>query len=202
LACPLNQLFVRTILVKAAILSFGLAAAAVVSWAGENNDSRVFRENDLAGWQPMHAGRFFVTNGVMHLSGGKGWLRSEGSVSNFVLELEWRGLETNYNSGIFIRAPLGDDPWATNVWQVNLKQSAIGELLCGSKKVVPRKTAHVSVGDWVQFRIEARGSQLSLEVNGQPAWIFKGFSPNSGFLGFQAEGKSFEFRNVHLIQLP
>ena len=73
---------------------------------------------------------------MLHLEGGKGWLRTEKEYTNFILEGEWRGLATNYNSGFFLRAPLDGKPWATNVWQVNLKQSAIGELLGGSKKVV------------------------------------------------------------------
>lgn len=162
----------------------------------------LFNGSDLAGWTPMHGGKFYVTNGVIHAEGGKGWLRTEQSFTNFILEAEWRGLESNYNSGIFIRAPRDGNPWATNVWQVNLKQSAIGELLEGSNKVVPVNMPKLPVGEWIKFHIEARGRELTLDVNGQRAWKFAEFTPTNGFVGLQAEGKAFEFRNLSVQTLP
>ena len=112
-----------------------------------------------------------------------------------------RGLETNYNSGVFLRAPVEGNSWATNIWQINTKQSAIGELLEGSKKAVPSAIAARPVGEWVKFRIEARGRELSLDVDGERAWKISDFSSRSGYIGLQAEGKTFEFRNltVHLL---
>lgn len=172
-------------------------------FAGENLASKpLFNGTNLAGWTPMSGGKFYVTNEVIRAEGGKGWLRTEQTFTNFVLEVEWRGLETNYNSGIFVRAPLDGSPWATNVWQVNLKQSAIGELLEGSNKIVPVNAPKLPAGEWVKFRIEAHGRELTLDVNGQRAWKFSEFPPSSGFIGLQAEGKTFEFRNLSVQTLP
>ena len=134
--------------------------------------------------------------------GGKGWLRTDRAFTNFVLEVEWRGLETNYNSGIFVRAPLDGNPWATNVWQINLKQSAIGELLEGSMKIVPVNMPKLPAGEWIKFHIEARGAELTLDVNGQRARKFSQFTPSSGYIGLQAEGKMFEFRGLRITELP
>jgi hypothetical protein len=88
------------------------------------------------------------------------------------------------------------------VWQVNLKQSAIGELLVGSSKIVPVNAPKLPAGEWVKFRIEARGRELMLDVNGQRAWKFSEFMPTTGHLGLQAEGKTFEFRNLNVTGLP
>lgn len=180
-----------------------VALATLRLTAGETLAGKpVFNGTNLAGWTPMSGGAFYVTNGVIRAEGGKGWLRTEQAFTNFVLEVEWRGLETNYNSGIFVRAPLDGNPWATNVWQVNLKQSAIGELLEGSIKVVPVNAPKLPAGEWIKFRIEARGSELTLDVNGQRAWKFSECTPASGFIGLQAEGKTFEFRNLSVQTRP
>jgi len=162
----------------------------------------LFNGKDLSGWVKMNDGSFTVTYGSIHLEGGKGWLRTEKQFTDFVLEFEGRGLETNYNSGIFIRAPLEGKPWATNVWQVNLKQTAIGELLEGSTRIVPSKLPARPASEWIKFRIELRGHTISLEVDGQRVWDFKDFTPARGFIGLQAEGKSVEFRNLRVGALP
>ncbi|MGC3960667.1 MAG: DUF1080 domain-containing protein [Verrucomicrobiota bacterium] len=183
------------------IFLVGLATLRLTAGEPRVNQS-LFNGTNLAGWTPMSGGQFYVTNGVIRAEGGKGWLRTEQTFTNFILELEWRGLETNYNSGIFVRAPLEGSPWATNVWQVNTKQSAVGELLEGSAKIVPVNTPKLPAGEWCKFRIEARGRELTLDVNGQQVWKFAEFTPTSGFLGLQAEGKTFEFRNLSVQVLP
>jgi hypothetical protein len=159
----------------------------------------LFNGKDLTGWH--HEGEatavFAATNGVIHVQGGKGWLRTEKEYGDFILEAEWRGLETNFNSGIFIRAPRDGNPWATNVWQVNLKQSAVGELLEGSRKAVLSTTMR-PVGEWVRFRIEARGTRLALFVDGERAWEFKEFEAERGYIGIQAEGKAVDVRNLRV----
>lgn len=181
---------------QAIILAVGLTMGS--SFAGES----WFNGRDLTGWKPMSGGKFYVTNEVIRAEGGKGWLRTDRVFTNFIFDVEWRGLETNYNSGIFVRAPLEGDPWATNVWQVNLKQSAIGELLEGSQKIVPVNAPRLPAGEWIKFHVEARGRELTLDINGQRAWKFSEFTPINGYIGLQAEGKAFEFRNLRLTELP
>lgn len=186
---------------KKLLFNFGLALL-VISAAAEGESKSLFNGRDLTGWLPMNGGRFYVTNDVIRAEAGKGWLRTDRAFTNFICEAECRGLETNYNSGIFIRAPREGNPWATNVWQINLKQSAIGELLEGSKKVVAVDVSKRPVGEWIKFRIEARGRELALEVDGKRAWTVSDFPPAGGYLGLQAEGKTFEFREIRITELP
>jgi hypothetical protein len=169
--------------------------------ANEMKTTLIFNGTNLDGWVKINGGTFTATNGILHLEGGNGWLRTEKEFGDFVMEAEWRGLETNYNSGIFVRTPLDGRPWPTNEWQVNTKQSAIDELLHGSVKTVKSVTPPVSVGEWVAFRIEARGTNLSLDVNGQRAWEFHELNPARGYIGLQAEGKSFDFRNLRIREI-
>lgn len=179
-----------------ALITAGLMA---VDLPGGNS---LFNGTNLSGWTPVGGGKFYATNSVIRIEGGKGWLSTEQVFTNFIFELEWRGSETNYNSGIFVRASRDGVPWATNVWQVNLKQSAVGELLEGSQKRVTVSGPKIPAGEWVKFRIEAQGQELTLDVNGQRAWSYSRLTPGPGFLGLQAEGKTFEFRALRITELP
>jgi hypothetical protein len=181
------------------------AALLLVAATGQAEDKKpqaswtsIFNGQDLAGWVPMNDGVFFVTNHNLHLAKGSGWLRSEKQYTNFIFEAEWRGLATNYNSGFFLRAVLEGKPFPTEVWQVNLKQSALGELLQGSKNIVRSTTPPMPANQWVTFRMEARGRKLMLLVNGERAWEFNGLEPDHGYIGLQAEGKALDFRNLRI----
>ncbi len=162
----------------------------------------LFNGTNLDGWITMQSAQFSATNGVIHLEKGRGWLRSVQIHGNFILTVDWRGLEKGYNSGIFVRAGLTGNPWPENVWQINTKQTGIGELLEGPKRLIPSGVPPVPAGEWVTFRIEARGTRLTLSVNGKKAWTFDHLKPATGFIGLQAEGKPFEFRNLQITELP
>ncbi len=164
------------------------------------NFASLFNGTNLNGWIRMNGGSFRAENRVIRLAGGQGWLRTEKAYGDFILTVEWRGLKTNYNSGIFIRAPLAGQPWAPDIWQINTKQTGIGELLAGPVKIIRSVTPAVPAGAWVSFRIEARGTNLMLWVDGRRAWDFHALKPASGYIGLQAEGKDFEFRNLQIVE--
>jgi hypothetical protein len=187
--------------ISLAVLSFILSFSSVANPTGGTNWIPLFNGGDLGGWVKVNGGTYTATNGILHLEGGKGWLRTEKEYGDFILETEWRGLKTNYNSGLFLRAPLEGNPWATNIWQVNTKQGAIGELLQGSARRVPAVTPSVPAGEWVKFRIEARGTNLTLDVNGKRIWLFHELQPARGYIGLQAEGWPFEFRNLQVQEI-
>jgi hypothetical protein len=197
----IEQMNFKTALILSAFFAIGLSLSAAADPTGGTNWISLFNGSDLSGWAKMNGGTFTATNGILHLEGGRGWLRTEKEFGDFVLEAEWRGLETNYNSGFFLRAPLGGNPWATNIWQVNTKQSAIGELLQGSAKRVLSVMPPASAGEWVKFRVEARGTNLSLDVDGRRAWEFHELKPASGYIGLQAEDKAFDFRNLRIREI-
>jgi hypothetical protein len=187
--------------ISVAVLFSGISILSADERAEGDNWISLFNGKDLSGWVKMNSGTFTAANGVLHLEGGKGWLRTEKEFGDFALEAEWRGLETNYNSGFFVRAPLNGSPWAANIWQINTKQSAIGELLQGPTKTVKSVTPPISTGEWVKFRIEARGTNLTLDVNGKRAWEFHELEPARGYIGLQAEGESFDFRNLRILEI-
>jgi hypothetical protein len=161
----------------------------------------LFNGTNLDGWAVMNDGSFSVTNGAIQIEGGMGWLRSERTFTNFVLEAEWRGLETNYNSGFFLRAGLDGQPMPTNGWQVNLKQADLGAWLQNKDIKFSPKPPIVPAGEWATFTMAARGTNATLWLNGQKLWT-QGFDATSGFIGIQAESKRMELRSVRVQELP
>ena len=184
---------------------FASLAFARVSSGAEGTDggkwAPLFNGKDLSGWVVMNDAKFTATNGVIHLDRSAGWLRTEKEYSDFVVEAEWRALETNYNSGFYIRAVLVGNPYPTNAFQVNLKEMALGQLLRGKTEAQPSKTPKFPVNEWVTFRMEARGKKLTFDVNGARVWEFDKLDTDHGYIGIQAESKLMDFRNVRVREL-
>jgi hypothetical protein len=185
---------------------FAIAIAFVPAARGANGAESgqwqsLFNGKDLAGWVPVHEVTFVVTNSNLRLVKGMGWLRTEAQFTDFVLEVEWRALDSGYDSGLFLRAGLEGKPWPKDGWQVNLKDNSLGALVKGFKTVVPAETPRVPVGQWVKFRLEVRGRRITLDVDGERAWEFNELDADRGCIGIQAEDKVFEFRNFRLQPL-
>ena len=197
----------NTILLKLfpAVLLASLAFTQPVVAADAAKDGHwesLFNGKDLAGWVPVYDVTFAVTNGNLRLVNGTGWLRTEKQYADFVLEAEWRALVPEYDSGFFIRAGLEGKPWPKDGWQVNLARSALGGLVKGYKTVVPAETPPMPLNKWVKFRMEVRGKTITLDVDGERAWEFKELDADRGYIGIQAEGKAFDFRNIRIQELP
>jgi hypothetical protein len=161
----------------------------------------LFNGQDLKGWVPVHDVSFEVKDGNLRLVKGMGWLRTEKEYQDFVLEFEWRALEEQYDSGIFLRASLEGKPWPTDGWQLNLSYKQIGGLVKGYRTIVPAETPKVPLNKWTKFRIEVRGSKVKLIVDGEDAWETDKLDSTRGYLGIQAENKMFDFRNLRILEL-
>jgi len=161
----------------------------------------LFNGQDLKGWQPVHDVTFVVKDGNLRLVKGMGWLRTEMQFKDFVLEFEWRALEEQYDSGIFLRAGLEGKPWPNDGWQLNLRYNQLGALVKGYHTVVPAETPKAPVNKWVKFRVEVRGTRVKLIVDGEDAWESDKLVADHGYLGIQAENKAFDFRNIRVQEL-
>lgn len=161
----------------------------------------LFNGRDLEGWVKVHDVDFQVVDGNLRLVKGMGWLRTEKEYANFVLEFEWRALQEKYDSGIFFRAGLEGKPWPDKSYQVNLRYDMLGGLVQGFKPLVPAETPRLPLNQWVKFRLEVKGSKVTLDVDGERAWETDKVEPGRGFIGIQAEDRSFDFRNFQIEDL-
>jgi hypothetical protein len=185
-------------------LCVGTVAMSADSKAVGDASVDIFNGHDLAGWTIMNDAKFSVTNGVIHLEACNGWLRSDKQYTNFVFEMEWRPLQTNYNSGVFVRAGLEGSPFPNDAWQINLKEAALASILKGARMMQPgpAQVKPPSPNQWMRYQITVQGSSLKVRIDGKPAGEYEGLDAASGYVGVQAEGAAMEFRNVRIRILP
>lgn len=178
------------------IIAFSLWNTFLVSRSSDAVE--LFNGKDLKGWVLMHEAKFEITNGVLCLVGGRGWLKTEKKYKDFELELEWRALEPRYDSGILIRATAEGTPWPTNAYQINLRYNMLGGLLKGSQPVIPSELPLLPPNQWHKMRVICQGTLLELYIDDEKCWTFNHIDLLEGYIGIQAEDKKFEFRNIRL----
>ena len=144
---------------------------------------------------------FKVVDSNLRLVKGMGWLRTEKEYGDFILEFECCPLEEKYDSGIFFWAGLEGKPWPNVGYQVNLRYDALGGLVKGYRPIVPSETPKIPVKKWIKFRLEVKGKDITLDADGERAWETKLTETGKGFIGIQAENKSFDFKNFRIIPL-
>jgi hypothetical protein len=186
------------------LIRLALVATAImltVNTLAADKGKPLFNGRDLEGWVKVHDVDFQVVDGNLRLVKGMGWLRTEQEYANFVLEFEWRALQEKYDSGIFFRAGLEGKPWPDKSYQVNLRYDMLGGLVRGFTPLVPAETPRLPLNQWVKFRLEVKGNKVTLDVDGERAWETDKVEPGRGFIGIQAEDRSFDFRNFQIEDL-
>lgn len=193
----MHLLFLQIVLIGCLVLGRGslFGAGADAKWIS------LFNGKDLAGWVVMNDATFEVKDGNLRLVKGMGWLRSDKEYDDFVVEVEWRALEEQYDSGIFFGCGLEGKPWPKQNWQLNLRYNMIGGLVKSSKVMVPAETPKMPINQWVKLRLEVKGKKATLDVDGERAWETDLVEGHHGYLGIQAENKAFDFRNFRLQEL-
>jgi hypothetical protein len=179
-----------------------IATTLALALALQDGPVELFNGKDLTGWVPMNKAEWVVEGGELLLTGkgGNGWLRSEKQYKDFELSLEWKTTETEkYDAGIYVRAMEKGNPWPRVGVQINLLKGKEGEGVGLQGATV--KPGLFKPGEWNTFVIRAQGRSLKLTFNGQAAWSVEDENPREGFVGIQAEGIPYRFRNIKLTPL-
>lgn len=158
----------------------------------------LFNGKDLTGWKGENGVTAEVVDGNLQIFKGQGWLRTEKEYKNFILELEWRAYENNYDSGIYIRSGTDGVPWPQNGFQVNLRYNAIGALVKGTKTLVPAEIPKLPTNQWVKMRLEVQGKKAKLIINGEDNWETDLIDIEKGYVGIQIEDRKLDFRNIRI----
>lgn len=186
----------------ALVLGVWTATQALGATTPEPQWVSLFNGKDLTGWVGVNDVEFKVVDGNLQLVKGMGWLRTEKQYQDFILELEWRALVNDYDSGIFVRAGLEGKPWPNGGWQVNLRSQGLGAFVKGYQTRVPSETPRKPVNQWVKFRLEVRGKKCKLSMDGEDGWETDVIDATRGYIGIQAENRAFDFRNIRIQELP
>jgi hypothetical protein len=208
-----------------ALLLIALSAAGDGQGAAQHARFQpLFDGKTLEGWtvENTDAGNFSVRDGVLHVTGPGGWLRSVRQFADFVLRVELRFLTTDADSGIFLRAP--DPPshvfirgWPANAYQVQARDIStnrtnnpiwIGNLY-RHRVAEPGEThydadaaleAFRPTGEWQLLEIEAAGSTLTVALNGTQVTRATNIVNPRGHIGIQGETGAAEYRAIDIAE--
>ncbi len=163
----------------------------------------LFDGKSLFGWTVENDCEATVEDGVLVLKSGNGWLRTDHTYADFKLHVEWKALQAEkYDAGIYIRTERGGKPFPKNSFQINLLEGMEGNIgkLPGAESTGLIRPA----GEWNEFDITVVGEQVTLVINGKPAYSVGGLTVPAGYIGLQVEapkGGQFHIRNVQVTEL-
>ena len=184
---------------------------------GTSKPIKLFNGWNLEGWSIQNGARFSVLDGVLKLDGGTGWLRSDKTFADFKLVIEFRFLEANANSGIFVRtgptSKQDENGWPDNGYQVQCMDSLNGKPLATmipygappfdhKSELEALKRAYKPAGDWQTFEITATKETLEVKLNGVLVTTASNIKNREGHIGIQGEHGLLEFRKIEIHPSP
>ncbi|HCR28459.1 MAG TPA: hypothetical protein DIV79_00390 [Opitutae bacterium] len=194
--------------------AFSLLGVLLVSCSSSNGSVSLFDGESLANWEIQSGGQFAVEGGVLKVNKGTGWLRSEKTYADFKLTMEFRFIEEEANSGIFVRT--GPDSvddengWPEDGYQIQCRDTLEGDYPLGS--LIPYgapafesetdmealRAAYKPAGKWQTFEIECMGEEVRISVNGSLVTVGSHIKNLDGHIGIQGELSLLEFRKIEI----
>ena len=172
-------------------------------------------DGTLSGWTVENDAAASVADGVLRIDAPRGWLRSNEQYEDFTLRIEFRFLDDDTDSGIFVRA-VADDTfgpgWPSNAYQVQLRNPIgesrfppIGGLFRHGKPpgetrfdVADAERLSLGTGVWQTLEIDVEGESLAVRLNGEPLTEASAIENPRGYIGIQAELGAVEFRAIEI----
>lgn len=174
----------------------------------------LFNGKNLDGWTTHGTEKWYVEKGELVCESGPdkqyGYLSTNKSYKNFILKLEFK-LETNGNSGVFIRS--GIDGTKINGWQVEvappgLHTGGIYESYGRGWLIKPKEEDEktLKADEWNSMRIEAKGDEVTSWLNGKQMVHIndKKIGEGNGFIALQIHdggGIKVRWRNIQIKEL-
>jgi hypothetical protein len=174
-------------------------------------------DGTLAGWTIENDAPVSVADGVLRIDEARGWLRSNEQYADFSLRAEFRFVDDDTDSGLFVRA-VADGTfgpgWPNNAYQVQLR-NPIGESRFppiggvfrhgkpqGETRFDPDDAERLSLGTgvWQTLEVDVVGDTLSVKLNGEPLTEALAIENPSGYIGIQAERGAIEFRAIEIAE--
>ena len=196
-----------------------LAAGLLVGCATQETPKSLalFNGANLDNWVVENDGQFSVEGGVLKVNRGTGWLRSAGVFADFMLVMEFRFLEAEANSGIFVRTgPTSNDDengWPNNGYQVQCMDIITGKaplatlIPYGAPPFEPKSDldaltkVYKPAGQWLTYEINCIGETMVVKLNGTQITTATGIKNREGHIGIQGEHGLLEFRKIEITNL-
>ena len=178
----------------------------------------LFNGKDLTGWKNIYGfGEAKVLDGEIHLTANKKFfLTTEKKFSDFELEVEIMLPKVGpANSGIMFRCHVVEDKKKVFGYQAECDPTKRGytgriydegrrkwALLTDEQKKT--KGVQAPLGEWIKYRIVAKGDHLQVWINGEMTTDLKDDKDAEGHIGIQhhgEKGKTYKFRNIRIKEL-
>lgn len=174
----------------------------------------LFNGENLDGWVIENDGQFSVRDGRLFVNRGTGWLRSVDQFDDFEMVMEFRFLEPNANSGIFVRtgSTSHDDEngWPNNGYQIQCMDTIEGDhplvtmIPYGApdfqheSDLEALKRAYERADGWHTCTITCLGETMSISLNGEEITTCTDIKNLTGHIGIQGENGLLEFRKIEV----
>jgi 3-keto-disaccharide hydrolase len=214
------------------MLEIALVVAASIGVAADDGFVPLFDGKSLAGWVNVNGAPSTWTVGkdetgapiIVCTGKPTGVLRTDRMFENFVLDAEWRHLDAQGNSGIFVWSdalPVRGQPF-TRAVEVQVMLGSEGDWFTSDGDVFPIQGATMKpengrkdgqrafptekrmkpAGQWNHYVVTCVDGSISLEVNGKVVTRGHDAKPRRGYLCLESEGSPIQFRNLRVKELP
>ena len=185
----------------------------------------LFNGKDLKGWRLVPGGKslFTVKDGTIHVKDGRGFLETESTWGDFVLQADIKTNGTHLNSGIFFRAMPGTEKDPSNGYECQVHNAykdndrtkpldfGTGAIyrLSPARKVIPEDKS------WFTTTLIAHGPHIAVWVDGTQVtdWTDerapnenprKGLRTKAGHFSLQGHDPTTDlnFRNFRVAEFP
>lgn len=203
--------------VSRAAAAVSVSVLAAFAFADVRGEPVPLFDGTLDGWTIENDAAVSIADGILRLDEPRGWLRSNGQHGDFSLCVEFRFVDDDTDSGIFVRAVANGTfgpGWPNDAYQVQLR-NPIGESRFppvgglfrhgkpqGETRFDPADAERLSLGTgvWQVLEIDVDGEALSVKLNGEPLTEAHGIENPSGYIGIQAERGAIEFRAIEITE--
>ncbi len=189
----------------------------------------MFDGKTLAGWRavPGAKSQFSVNHKAIHLQKGPGFLETEKTYADFVLQFDSKTHGKHLNSGLFFRAEKGTEKAPSNGYELQIHHTFANEDRSqpndyktgfGTGAVFRRQKARwVNADDfkWCKITLVANGNHFASWVNGYQVNNFidsrkindnprRGLRTKAGHISLQGHDDTTDisFRNLNIVNLP
>ena len=164
----------------------------------KNHSKVIFKENSKE-WEIYGDANWHFENNELigEVSEGAGFVLTNQSYKNFILELEFKP-DSTINSGVFIRCKNEDinptDCFELNIWDLHPDQkNRTGAIVT---RAVPLAIVE-TINRWNTYKIKAENNRIQVWINKQLTADYSDGSLPEGFIGLQAKGTGkISFRNL------
>ena len=156
----------------------------------------------LKGWNVVGDANWAVVDKAVQADKGSGFLVTPASYRDFQITLEF-WVSDDANSGVFLRCSDPKTINQMNAYEVNIFDKRPDQSYRTGGIVDVAKPASViqTGGKWNNYDITARGSQLTVVLNGAKVVDVKDTKHAEGPIGLQYGAGTVKFRNVRIRKL-